>query len=541
MAELPLAAAASAGIIIGVVGFLLISLTIGIVTVRFVQGSSRRYIVAGKSLPLFFVGTMLSAQAIDGNSSLGNTGLVYDFGFWAGATIPLGLAVCLLLTGFIFGRRLNRMNLLTLPDFYFRRYGNAVEGISGILMMISFAVLVAGNFAATGFILERVFDIPFTAGMFIGAGIVLTYTAFGGLFSCAYTDIFQIYIAVIGFWAAFIYFAGGFAGPSFTDFTSAAPGGYLDFTGLYEKSNGALINWATILALGLGDLVALDFMERVFAARNGRTAARGAYWGAGVTLFTVIPTAFIGIFAITLIPDLGAAGLSSSFLVYPEVAINHVPTWIGIFMLAGVLGASMSTANGGILAISAVISRNLVQRDVQGWLLKRPKMGNQMLLILTRIMLVPVVGAALYIAYRSPQPGKYLTLAFDIVFAGALVPLILGLFWAKANTPAALTSLIVGSLLRLIGYFYFNETWGIFHPSENALSYAGIETMIPPVISLILFVIVALATQKKFAGDTLFGVIDYIPPEEDVVLGEDLRGYTPGPKVTPEARPAGAT
>ena len=48
--------------------------------------------VAGKSLPLLFVGTMLSAQSIDGNSSLGNVALVYQFGFWAGAAIPIGLA-----------------------------------------------------------------------------------------------------------------------------------------------------------------------------------------------------------------------------------------------------------------------------------------------------------------------------------------------------------------------------------------------------------------------------------------------------------------
>jgi solute:Na+ symporter, SSS family len=536
MAVPPLAEAASTPIIIGVVGFLLISLTIGIVTVRFVQGSSRRYIVAGKSLPLFFVGTMLSAQAIDGNSSLGNSGLVYDFGFWAGATIPLGLVICLLLTGFVFGRRLNRMSLLTLPDFYFRRYGNAVEGISGILMMISFVVLVAGNFAATGFILESVFDVPFAVAMLIGVLVVLTYTAFGGLFSCAYTDIFQIYIAVIGFWAGFIYFAGGFAGPSFSDYTDAVPGGYLDFTGLYEKDNGALINWATILALGLGDLVALDFMERVFSARSGGTAARGAYWGAGVTLITVVPTAFFGIFAFTLVPE-----ISNSFLVYPELAINHVPAWIGILMLAGVLGASMSTANGGILAISAVISRNLIQRDIQGWILKKKHMGNRALLLTTRLMLVPVVGVAFYIAYRSPQPGKYLTLAFDIVFAGALVPLVLGLFWSKANTPAALVSLIVGSLCRLVGYFYFNETWGIFHPSANALSYAGIETMIPPIISLVLFVGVAYATQKKQPGELYFGIVDYIPPEDDVVAGEDLKGYVPRTGRAPMPEPAGAS
>lgn len=522
------AGAASTGIVVGVIGFLCITLAIGIGTVKFVQGSSRRYIVAGKSLPLFFVGTMLSAQAIDGNSSLGAIGLVYEFGFWAGAAIPLGLVVCLFLTGLVFGKRLNQMSMLTLPDFYYRRYGNATEGISSILMMISFVVLVAGNFAASGFILEQVLGIGFVPAMILAAGIVLTYTAFGGLFSCAYTDIFQIYIAVFAFWAAFIYFATGWGPGSFSEFTDAVPANFLDFSALYDKDNGALINWATILALGLGDLVALDFMERVFSAKDGKTAARGAYWGALVTLSTIVPVGFLGIFAVTLVPD-----IAQPFLAYPEIAINFVPTWLGVLMLAGVLGASMSTANGGILAVSAVISRNLIQRDIMAGLLKRRGMGNSALLLATRLILIPVVTAALVLAWQSPQPGKYLVLAFDIVFAGALVPLVLGLFWSKANAPAALASLIVGSTLRLIGYFWANSIF--FSPSENALSYAGLESLIPPAVSLILFVVVALATQKKHPGYLLHGVVDYVPPEDDVVNGVDLKGYTP-----PSAPPAAA-
>jgi solute:Na+ symporter, SSS family len=515
-------AAASAPIIAGVVGFLCITLTIGIVTVRLVKGSSRRYIVAGKSLPLFFVGTMLSAQAIDGNSSLGAAGLVYDAGFWAGAVLPLGLVICLLLTGLIFGKRLNRLSMLTLPDFYFRRYGTAMEGFSGILMMISFMVLVAGNFAASGYILSEVFGIDFLLAVFLAALIVLTYTAFGGLFSCAYTDIFQIYLAVIGFWAAFLFIALGHAGPSWDHMINAVPGNYLDTSALTSKDNGALINWSTIIALGVGDLVALDFMERVFSARDGRTASRGAYWGAGVTLLTVVPVAFIGIFAYTLVPK-----IDNSYLVFPEIAIHHVPAGIGVLMLAGVLGAAMSTANGGLLAISAVVSRNLIQRDILNRYFPDKKMGNRQLLFATRLILVPVMLGAFAIAWRSPQPGKYLVLAFDIVLAGALVPLLLGLFWQKANTPAALWACAVGTVCRLIGYMFFNSI--IFHPSADALSYAGIETMIPPLISLVVFVSVALATQKRYPGYLLHGIVDYIPPEEDVINGDDLRGYTPPP------------
>jgi Na+/proline symporter len=495
---------------IAVLAFLGVSLTVGTLTSRLVKKSSKRFIVAGKSLPLFFVGTMLAAQSIDGNSSLGNVSLVYQFGFWAGAAIPIGLGICLILTGTIYGRRLNKMAMLTLPDFYYRRFGNGAEGISGILMMISFVVLVAGNFAASGFILSTVLGIDFLWAMLIAAIIVLIYTYAGGLFSSAYTDIFQIYLAIGAFWAALIFFAAGFSGIDFGTILGNAPPEYLDLSGLYDMANSALVNWGAILALGLGDIVALDFMERVFSAKDGKTAQRGALMGAGLTLFTVVPTSMLGIIGLYMLPN-----IDEPFTVYPEIAINHVPFAVGAAMLMGVLGASMSTANGGLLAISSVMSRNIIQRNILRRILKRPGLDDRRLLLTTRIFTIPMMIAALVLGYLIPQPGIYLILAFDIVFAGAWAPLTLGLFWKKANMPAAIASLIVGSALRLLMFF--------ITPAE----YAGIDTMIPPVISFFLFIGVALATQKKYLGRP--GVIDYVPPEEDVVRGEDLKGYlSPG-------------
>jgi hypothetical protein len=55
---------------------------------------------------------------------------------------------------------------------------------------------------------------------------------------------------------------------------------------------------------------------------------------------------------------------------------------------------------------------------------------------------------------------------------------------------------------------------------------AGLDTMIPPIVSFVAFIIVALVTQKKDSGIEKHGVIEYIPPEQDIILGEDLRGYT---------------
>ncbi|HEY1248529.1 MAG TPA: hypothetical protein VGE97_06055, partial [Nitrososphaera sp.] len=382
------------------------------------------------------------------------------------------------------------------------------EAIASILMTISFIVLVAGNFAASGFILSTVLQIDLFWAMLIAALIVLVYTFAGGLFSSAYTDIFQIYLAIGAFWAAFIFFAAGAAGVDFSTILGSAPPGYLDLSGLTDIGSGALVNWAAILALGLGDIVALDFMERVFAAKDPKTASRGAYWGAGLTLLTVIPTSMIGIIALYYLPN-----LEDPFTAYPTLAIDHMPFPIGVALLMGVLGASMSTANGGLLAISSVISRNIIQRDIMRRVLKRKGMEDRKLLMTTRIFTIPMMAAAFILGYLLPQPGIYLVLAFDIVFAGALAPLTLGLFWRKANMPAAIASLLVGSSLRLLMFFII--------PPE----YAGLDTLIPPPIAFTVFIVVALATQKKYPGEQRHGVLEYVPPEEDVVRGEDLKGY----------------
>jgi SSS family solute:Na+ symporter len=188
--------------------------------------------------------------------------------------------------------------------------------------------------------------------------------------------------------------------------------------------------------------------------------------------------------------------------------------------LMGVLGASMSTANGGLLAISSVISRNLIQRDVLRGIMKKPGMEDKKLLRTTRIATIPMMVAAFILASQLPQPGIYLIVAFDIVFAGALAPLTLGLFWKKANMPAAIASLIGGTVLRLALYYVFSSPDTAILPE-----YTGVDSMIPPIVSFALFIVVALATQKKYPGEERHGVVDYVPPEEDVVRGEDLKGF----------------
>ena len=509
---------------IAVAIFILITLVVGVFAGKLVKNSGRRLIVAGKSLPLFMVGTMLAAQAVDGNSSLGNVALVFEFGFWAGAVIPIGLGLCLLITGAFYAKPLNKMSMVTLPDFYFRRFGNGAEGLSGILMIISFLILVAGNLAASGFILEIVFGINYFWGIAISAIVVVIYTVVGGLFASAYTNLFQVYLAIGAFWAGFLFFYGGYADTPWDVIYNNAPPEFLDLSGLYDIANGALINWGAILALGLGDIVALDFMERVFSAKNPKTAQRGALMGGALTMFTVIPTSMLGIVAFYYLPiDI------SPDLALPMLSTEFMPFAIGAAILMGVIGASMSTASGGLLAISSVISRNMMQRIIRRRWQQKPNWSDSQLLKATRIAIIPMMIVGTAIGYFIPAPGIYLILAFDIVFAGAFAPLTFGLFWKKANMPAAIVSIIVGSLIRLIFFFTMPEEW------------AGLDTMIPPIISFTLFIIVALATQNKYPGKARHDVRDYVPPEEDVISGEDLKHFQEDTTATSVGGPDSST
>lgn len=499
-----------------VLAFVAATAFVGVAAVKFVKKSSKRYIVAGKSLPLFFIGTMLVSEAVDGNASLGNVSLTFTGGFWGGAVIPLGLAICLVLTGVFFGKRFNRMNMITLADFYYRRYGNTTEIMSGTLMAISFIVLVAGNLGASGYILSVVLGIPLIYAMLISTAVVLLYTYFGGLFSCAYTDIFHIYLAVVGFWAGFLYFISPWSPiPGGLDtIVSNAPAGFMDMSGLYNVGNGALVNWASIISLGLGDIVALDFMERVFAADGGRTATKSCYMGAGITLLILIPVTMIGIVGFTLEPK-----LDDPYTLYPIVAIKHVPAVIGILMLVSTVSCGMSTANGGTLAIASVLSRNMLQRNIIGRLLKRPRLSDRQLLVATRLFVIPMFFTAFALGYLIPRPGAYLILAFDIVLAGCLVPLVFGTFWKKSTAAGAVASIVVGSTIRLVLFFLIT----VAPTSSPYYQYAGLDTMIPPLVSLPVFILVSLATQKR--TPPRHDVVYLIPSDVDVVSGSDVNDW----------------
>ena len=83
----------------GITAFLLGTFGIGVWASKQIKGDSVNFLVAGRGLALPLAAGTLMAQSVDSNATLGNTDLSAEFGFWAGAALPIGLALCLFLTG----------------------------------------------------------------------------------------------------------------------------------------------------------------------------------------------------------------------------------------------------------------------------------------------------------------------------------------------------------------------------------------------------------------------------------------------------------
>ncbi|MEO0705816.1 MAG: sodium:solute symporter, partial [Cyanobacteria bacterium J06649_5] len=259
-------------------------------------------------------------------------------------------------------------------------------------------------------------------------------------------------------------------------------------------SSGAAINWASILALGLGNMVAIDFMARIFSAESPETAQKACYVASAGTLIVGIPFSVIALSANSILEQ---AGVVADGPILFALLQNVVPPVLGLFVLAAILSASLSTADGAILGTSSVLAHNVfgIRHGVSHG-------GGDRLLLVTRLLAIVITLLGVFVGLRVPQTGVLLLLGFDLGFAGLVVPLISGLFWSRATRQGALACIIVGSITRLFFFVLMPTMFGI----DNTLLYIpnglftadfdGFPTLISPIVGLIAFAVVSKKTYS---------------------------------------------
>ena len=116
--------------------YLLASVAVGIYAAMRVKNTAD-YALAGRSLPLFVIVATTFATWFGSETVLGIPSKFVEGGFRNTVEDPFGAGLCLILVGMFFARKLYKMELLTIGDFYRRRYGRGVEIFTSIVFLIS--------------------------------------------------------------------------------------------------------------------------------------------------------------------------------------------------------------------------------------------------------------------------------------------------------------------------------------------------------------------------------------------------------------------
>lgn len=169
-----------------VVIYLLISIGIGLYAARRVH-SAADYVVAGRSLPIYVTIATVFATWFGSETVLGISSTFIGEGLGGIIGDPFGASLCLIIVGLFFAKPLYRMKLLTIGDFYRRKYGRTVELFVSLAICASYIGWVSAQIMALGLVFNVLSDgaISNQAGMLIGMGAVLVYTIMGGMWSVA--------------------------------------------------------------------------------------------------------------------------------------------------------------------------------------------------------------------------------------------------------------------------------------------------------------------------------------------------------------------
>lgn len=395
--------------------------------------SQSDFLVAGRRLgPGLYLGTM-AAVVLGGASTIGTVNLGYQFGL-SGLWLVFMLGLGIIVLSLVFSRQIARLRVFTVTQVLEQRYQASSRLIGGVVMVAYDLMVAVTATIAIGSVTEVVFGIPRIPAILCGGGIVIVYSVIGGMWSLTLTDIIQFVIKTVGIFLVLLPLsidgAGGLA-----RMQEVLPAGFFDL---------GHIGLDTILTYFLlyffGALIGQDIWQRVFTARS-ETVAKVAGSAAGIyCVLYGMAGALIGMAAKVLLPDL--ENVNNAFA---SVVEHSLPNGIRGLVIAAALAALMSTASAGLLAASTTVTQDLLPRLRRG----RGQSDNGDVhenRIATLLLGLVVLGIALVVS----DVISALTVAYNLLVGGMLIPLIGAIYWKRATTAGAITSMTLGFLTVLV-------------------------------------------------------------------------------------------
>jgi len=516
------------------------------------------YYVAGREVPSLYNGMATAADWMSGASFVAMAGGVY-FGGYSYLAFIVGWTGGYVLVNSLMAPYLRKFGCYTVPDFIGTRYGgNTARLLAVVVLVVASFTYVTAQINATGTIAARALQIPFEVGVWFGLLGILLCSMLGGMRAVTWTQVAQYIVLIIAylvpvFWMSnaqdfglIPQLAYGGAVDRITELEALHGVGTMmpseSFSGLRALTtahsvapDSVLASWkfiTLVLVLMCGTASLPHILMRYFTTPSVKEARRSVVWSLffifllyftapALATFTKLqimdPNLATGIIGKSIaevqslewiqkwssvgflaISDSNGDGLLqiNEFFMRGDIVVLATPEIAGLpyvisgLVAAGGMAAAMSTADGLLLAIANALSHDLYYKIID------PEADTRTRLIVARVLLVIIgAGGALVASLQLSSILGAVAWAFSFACSGLFFPLVLGVWWKRANRQGAIAGMAIGFIAGF---------WYLYHVRfAGGAPFLGLDHLrfgiVGMAASLIAMVGVSLATDEPDA------------------------------------------
>ncbi|MEW5919407.1 MAG: sodium:solute symporter family protein [Bacillota bacterium] len=422
--------------------YLVVCVGIGVYYRRDAVRSRDDYYVAGRGIGPWVNGFALTAVLSSAAAMMGFLGLSYKFGPII-LLVGSGIAtVYFILAQMLFVGPLRASAKYSTSDFLEARYDSkGIRILTAIIILILFTGYIVPQLRGAGLVGEFILGIPYWQAMVLASLVFIVYVSIGGMWAVSITDFIQgaMMLAVMILVSAAVLMHFGGTGSLIAQVLAVQPG--------YTQPHPALskLTYFGYFFAICFPLCAPHVVMRSLTVRSKKVARQSAIIAAVACFFIY----YIANYVIPAGGHLLFPGLQNpDMLIIRLIDYFFHPVVIGLFM-AGIFAAMMSTVDGMLIAVSAAVSHDIIDRLKPGI--------SEPVLIRIAMVVVWVIGLiAMLLAVNPP--------AFIGVIVGWLVlgtasafffPVFLGIWWRRANKYGAYAGIIGGFVIYVILSVFF--------------------------------------------------------------------------------------
>ncbi len=406
------------------------------------------HFLAGRELGTLVLFLTLYATAYSGNSLLAYPGRAFSSGF--SFIMSTGFMMSIIVVFHVLAPKLRplaiRHRFVTPGDFVRHRFANEtprmrralVLGVS-ILMAVALANFLLAQLKAMGHVASVVTDgaVPYPVGVVGLAIFILIYETRGGMRAVAWTDGVQGVLMFVGLGALLLWILRGAGGMEAVTQAVAQ----LRPEAVSIPDARTCTNWfSTIALLGLGSVVYPQAIQRIYAAKSGRSLANSFTLMSFMPLVTTLVVTLIGVAAIPILGDLtGHENDEVLPLLLANWAEGGGAGRLGaVVVFVGALAAIMSTADSCLLSLGSMLARDLIgnREGVE----QGAERGKWMAAILL-LSMIPL-------AFVEVSLWRLLELKMELLLQ-CVPTFLIAIHWWDQRADATLAGLIVGTTLSV--------------------------------------------------------------------------------------------